>query len=95
MGHACGPACRHFVSLLHHMVDLDFEIGKRTAELGGKSPELVAPNNSVMLGLAMTDDAGRRHLVNRFHPSVVPHFLKPAANQSAIFLRHTAPPRPN
>src|SRR3954454_24392271 len=93
VGHGSSPAGHDCVSLLNDLVDSDFEIGKRRAQTYGKCPELLEADVGVVLSLSMTDGVGRRHLVNRFHPAFVPDFLKPAANQRAILLRHTVPPR--
>src|ERR1700748_2191050 len=46
-----------------------------------------------MLGLAVPDNIGGSHLIDRLHASFVPYLVKPAPDQTAVFLRHKPPPR--
>src|SRR6476469_6940350 len=93
VGHSCRPASDYSVALLEGLINHYLHIGKRAAKTHCKIPELVKANVGIMLSLAVTDDIWRCHFINRFHPAFIPHFLEPAANQSAIVLRHTVPPR--
>src|SRR5579862_9583022 len=93
MGHGRGPSRRNFVALLDGVIDYDIHIRESVAKVHYERLELIESDVGSVLGLTVAHDIRRRHLVDRFQPALVPDFFKPAANQSAIFLRHTAPPR--